>query len=249
MKETSSGVYQTILASKATNKKIFAVLIDPDKMVLEKIDEFVEFCQIASVDLFFVGGSLVVKNQMELLISKIKSRSKIPVFLFPGSGSQISSNADAMLLLSLISGRNPELLIGKHVEAAPMLRQSGLELIPTGYMLVDGGTATSVSYMSNTFTIPYSKNEIAVCTAMAGEMLGLKMIYLEAGSGALHPVSAAMISAVRQAVNIPLIVGGGIKTPEKVRENFEAGADIVVVGNAIEKDWNLIGEMAAAVRL
>jgi phosphoglycerol geranylgeranyltransferase len=247
MKAINSGIYQKILDSKAVNKKLFAVLIDPDSMALEKVDAFVGICQNAGVDLFFVGGSLVLGRQMDLLISRIKSLCQIPVVLFPGSPSQISPNADAMLLLSLISGRNPELLIGKHVEAAPLLRQSGLELIPTGYLLVDGGAPTSVSYMSNTFPIPHTKNEIAVCTAMAGEILGLKMIYLEAGSGALHPVSSSMIRAVRQAVDIPLIVGGGIQTPEKVKDNIEAGADIIVVGNAIEKNWNLIGELARVV--
>jgi putative glycerol-1-phosphate prenyltransferase len=169
------------------------------------------------------------------------------VVLFPGDNLQINSHADAILFLSLISGRNPDLLIGKHVISAPILKDSGIEVVSTGYMLIDGGTPTSVSYMSNTTPIPANKRDIAVCTAMAGEMLGLKLIFMDAGSGALNPVGENMISAVKKSIDIPLIVGGGIRSAEKAKAAFEAGADVVVVGNAIESNKDLIREIAQII--
>ena len=167
--------------------------------------------------------------------------------LFPGNSSQLSYKADGILFLSLISGRNPDLLIGRHVISAPFLKMSPLEVISTGYMLVDGGVPTTVLYMSNTQPIPATKDDVAVCTAMAGELLGLKLIYMDAGSGAKNAISESMISAVRGAIAVPLIVGGGISTPEKARLNVLAGADVVVVGNAIEKDPQLVLSIADAV--
>jgi putative glycerol-1-phosphate prenyltransferase len=169
------------------------------------------------------------------------------VILFPGSPTQLSKHADALLYLSLISGRNPELLIGQHVVSAPTVRQSGLEILSTGYMVVDGGAPTTVSYISNASPIPQDKNEIAMCTAMAGEMLGMKLIYMDAGSGAKRPVTESMIESVSQKIEMPLIIGGGIIEPEKAYRNCKAGADVIVVGNAIEKDSSLIKEMSAAV--
>lgn len=198
------------------------------------------------VDFFFIGGSLIVNNMLDEVLSAVKERSDIPMVLFPGNSFQLSYRADAILFLSLISGRNPELLIGQHVIAAPFLKMSPLEIISTGYMLIDGGVQTSVQYMSNTYPIPAHKADIAVCTAVAGEMLGLKTMYMDAGSGAKTPISTEMIEAVSGAVQVPLIVGGGIRTPEKVAANYRAGADLVVVGNAIETDPGLIREMAAA---
>jgi putative glycerol-1-phosphate prenyltransferase len=171
----------------------------------------------------------------------------IPVILFPGSSTQVSKYADALLYLSLISGRNPELLIGQHVVSAPVIKQSGLEIMSTGYMVIDGGAPTTVSYISNATPIPADKNEIAMCTAMAGEMLGMKLIYMDAGSGAKRPITESMIEKVASCIEIPLIIGGGITNPEKAYLNCKAGADIIVVGNAIEKDESLIMEMAAAV--
>src|SRR5207342_3012715 len=165
----------------------------------------------------------------------------------PGSPSQVSKYADALLYLSLISGRNAELLIGQHVISAPVVRQSGLEIMPTGYMVIDGGAPTTVSYISNAAPIPADKNEIAMCTAMAGEMLGMKVIYMDAGSGAKRPIAESMIEKVAQSIEIPLIVGGGITDPEKAYRNCKAGADVIVVGNAIEKDDSLIKEIAAAI--
>lgn len=243
----SSAIYSSLLQAKQANEKKFSVLIDPDKLKLSSIDPLVALAERASIDCFFIGGSLVVNNALDEIIMNIKAQSDIPVILFPGSSRQLSYKADGLLFLSLISGRNPELLIGKHVETAPFLKISPIEIISTGYMLIDGGVPTSVSYMSNTYPIPAGKDSIAACTAMAGEMLGLKLIYMDAGSGAQNPISASMIDTVSTAVDIPLIIGGGIRTPEKARENVKAGADIIVVGNAIEKDPELMVEIAHAI--
>jgi putative glycerol-1-phosphate prenyltransferase len=180
-------------------------------------------------------------------VQHIKAQTDIPVILFPGSPSQVSKYADALLYLSLISGRNPELLIGQHVISAPVVKQSGLEIMPTGYMVIDGGAPTTVSYISNAAPIPADKNEIAMCTAMAGEMLGMKLIYMDAGSGARKPITESMIEKVAGTIEAPLIIGGGITEPEKAYRNCKAGADVIVVGNAIEKDPLLIKEIAAAV--
>ena len=179
--------------------------------------------------MILIGGSIVF-NGIDETVKTIKSLTSKPVYLFPGSILQVSKYADGILLLSLISGRNPEFLIGNHVLAAPKIKKSGIEVIPTGYILVNSGIDTSVSYMSNTAPIPYCKNDIAVATALAGEMLGLQTIYLEAGSGALKPVSAKMISEVKSQIKIPLIVGGGIKTTEQLYAILQAGADMVVIG-------------------
>lgn len=240
-------IYPTLLQQKAGGKKSFAVLIDPDKITLPQIDVLVELSLQAKVDYFFVGGSLVISYQLDEIIQAIKSRCDIPVILFPGSPSQVSKYADALLYLSLISGRNPELLIGQHVISAPMVKQSGLEIMSTGYMVIDGGAPTTVSYISNATPIPADKNEIAMCTAMAGEMLGMKLIYMDAGSGARTPITESMIKKVSSVVDVPIIIGGGIKDPEKAYLNGKAGADIIVVGNAIEKDPNLIAELSAAI--
>ena len=213
----------------------------------QNIGQIVDLAVRAEIDCFFMGGSLIMNDTLDYSISQIKDACDIPVILFPGSSLQLSYRADALLFLSLISGRNPDLLIGKHVETASFLYSSPLEIISTGYMLVDGGVATSVSYMSNTYPIPANKDDIAVCTALAGSLMGMKLIYMDAGSGAKNPISESMIGAVSERLKAPLIVGGGIRTPEKALKNVEAGADVIVVGNAIEKDPSLIIEMAAAV--
>ena len=230
-----------------TSKKKFVVLIDPDKPTDKEIIDIVEKSKKVGVDFFFVGGSLLTTDSLDNCIKLIKSHCDIPVLIFPGDSLQISKWCDGFLLLSLISGRNSEMLIGRHVIAAPYLKLYGNEIIPTGYMLIDGGKQTSVSYMSNTTPIPHDKDDIAMCTALAGEMLGLKIIYLDAGSGALNPVSAEMISKVKQTIEVPLIVGGGINTPEKAAAASKAGADIVVVGNALEKSIDRLQEFADAV--
>lgn len=241
------GIYSSLCERKYTGKKSFAVLIDPDKVDDRKVLQLVELGTHAKIDYFLVGGSLVVSNYIEECVRLIKKHCTIPVILFPGSPSQVSRSADALLYLSLISGRNADLLIGQHVVSAPVIRQSGLEIISTGYMVIDGGAPTTVSYISNASPLPADKNEIAMCTAMAGEMLGMKLIYMDAGSGARVPITETMIEQVSQYIEVPLIVGGGIKDPEKAYLNCKAGADVVVVGNAIEKDQSLIYEISAAV--
>ncbi len=233
-------ILDKINQSYINKQKRFAVLIDPDKTNLSTLEKIIRLSVESNVDFFFVGGSLLTENNLDLCIRTIKQKSEIPVILFPGNNLQISKEADAILLLSLISGRNADLLIGNHVISAPYIKESKLEIIPTGYMLIDGGKPTTVSYISNTFPIPHDKEDIAACTAMAGEMLGLKTIYLDAGSGAMKHVSAKMIKTIRNSVDLPIIIGGGIKTPETAGEIWNAGADIVVVGNAIEKSSELI---------
>jgi putative glycerol-1-phosphate prenyltransferase len=240
-------LYDIFTKRKQAAQKSFAVLIDPDKVDTAKLDELITLSQTAGVDYFFIGGSLVISTHLDDVVKHVKQQSDIPVILFPGSPSQLSRHADALLYLSLISGRNPELLIGQHVISAPQVRQSGLEIMPTGYMVIDGGAPTTVSYISNAAPIPADKNEIAMCTSMAGEMLGMKLIYMDAGSGARKPITESMIAQVARVIEAPLIVGGGITTPEKAYLNCKAGADVIVVGNAIEKDATLIAEMAAAV--
>ncbi|MFT6782314.1 MAG: phosphoglycerol geranylgeranyltransferase [Saprospiraceae bacterium] len=243
----NNNLYSSILEAKQQGKKKFAVLIDPDNVRLGKLDKVLELSKSANVDYFFIGGSLVVNDMLDMVLENIKKTTEIPTILFPGNSFQLSYKADGLLFLSLISGRNADLLIGKHVITAPFLKISPLEIMSTGYMLVDGGISTTVQYMSNTIPIPSNKDDIALCTAMAGELLGMKMIYMDAGSGARNPITASMIDAVSSAIDIPLIVGGGIRTPEKAYENVKAGADVIVVGDAIEKDPQLIIEMAAAV--
>jgi len=240
-------LYHQLTERKSHGRKSFTVLVDPDKVDLKKTEQLVSLAVDAKVDYFFVGGSLVISNTLDDCIRQIKSLCNIPVIIFPGAPSQVSKYADALLYLSLISGRNPELLIGQHVISAPFVKQSGLEIIPTGYMVVDGGAPTTVSYISNAAPIPADKNEISMCTAMAGEMLGMKVIYMDAGSGAKRAITETMIEKVSSHIEAPLIVGGGITEPEKAYRNCRAGADIIVVGNAIEKDASLIREMSDAV--
>jgi putative glycerol-1-phosphate prenyltransferase len=241
-------IYSALVLKKRNRRKSFALLIDPDKVDPAKTASLVELAVRARVDYLFVGGSLVVSDHLDQVVQQIKSLCKIPIILFPGTPSQVSPYADGLLYLSLISGRNPELLIGQHVISAPAVRKSGLEIISTGYMVIDGGAPTTVSYISNALPIPADKNEIALCTAMAGEMLGMKMIYMDAGSGARRPISTEMIEKVSSSIDIPLLVGGGIQDPEKVYLNAKAGADLIVVGNAIEKDESLLVEMVAALQ-
>jgi phosphoglycerol geranylgeranyltransferase len=236
--------YKKIVESKQNHKKLFAVLVDPDKF---ESTEVIKEAEAAGVDLIFVGGSILSNGNFENCIQTIKKVTEIPVIIFPGNSLQISKSADAILLLSLISGRNPELLIGKHVVAAPVLKASGSEILSTGYMLIESGRQTAASYMSSTNPIPHEKDDIAMCTALAGEQLGLKLIYMDAGSGALNPVSSSMISKVSENISIPLIIGGGINTPEKALTACSAGADVIVVGNAIESNMSLIRSIAHTI--
>jgi phosphoglycerol geranylgeranyltransferase len=245
MKQTQ--ILNTIIKDQTNHKKGIAILLDPDKIDFETLPDLIHDCILNKVSYFFVGGSLITKLQLADLVSFIKKHCDIPVILFPGNSLHIEPTANGILLLSLISGRNPEFLIGQHVIAAPILKQSKLEILSTGYILVDSGQQTTVSYISNTTPIPYNKPEIAACTALAGEMLGMKLIYLDGGSGAKNPVSAEMIAAVRHTIDLPIIVGGGINTLSKAKAAFEAGADIIVVGNKIETDPNFISELGKLV--
>jgi len=240
-------IYQSLTEKKKQGKRSLAVLVDPDRVNASSLDELIELSVSAKVDCLLVGGSLVISNYLDECIQHLKKNCDIPVIIFPGSPTQVSKYADALLYLSLISGRNPELLIGQHVVSATLVKQSGLEIMPTGYIVIDGGAPTTVSYISNAAPIPSDKNEIAMCTAMAGEMLGLKLIYMDSGSGAKRPITESMIKTVADNIQIPLIVGGGIIEPEKAYLNCKAGADVIVVGNAIEKDASLIKEMSDAV--
>ncbi len=238
MKDT---IYAAMLKAKQEGQKQFAYLIDPDKA--PSVDA-IKRATSAGVDYFFIGGSLLTNGNLQTCIDLVKTATTVPVIIFPGNIYQIDPSADALLFLSLISGRNADMLIGKQVEAAPVLRQSGLEVISTGYMLIESGNATTVAYMSNSMPIPSDKDDVAMCTAMAGEMLGLKLIYMDAGSGAKNPINSKMIRRVSSSISVPLIVGGGITSAEGVQKACDAGADIIVVGTALEKDISLVNSIA-----
>ena len=229
-------------------KKSVAVLVDPDKIDGPgRLSHLLNLASENCVDFFFVGGSLITTTNLSEVIREIKDNVNIPVVLFPGNSMQLDPEADAILFLSLISGRNPDLLIGQHVVAAPILKNNRIEVMPTGYILINSGKITSVAYISNTTPIPDDKYSLAACTALAGEMLGLQLIYLDAGSGAEKEISARMISAVRKAVELPLIVGGGINTTQKAIAALEAGADMIVIGNALEGNPDLLIEISDKV--
>src|ERR1043165_4061353 len=209
------SILSHIIQSKKQSKKLFAVLIDPDKTSAHQAQTLAQRAVSAEVDFLFIGSSLLTNGNLEDCLQALRDHCSLPLILFPGSTLQISKKADAILFLSLISGRNPDMLIGKHVVAAPLLKDSDLEIIPSGYMLIDPGHPTSGSYMSNTLPIPHDKNDIAICTALAGEMLGMKLIFMDAGSGARTPVSTDMIETVSAQIAAPLIVGGGIKAAQQ----------------------------------
>lgn len=232
----TEGIYHKLTQAHIANQKSLAVLIDPDVYDNDvKINQLLKTLSDCKIDYFFIGGSLLRNPDISDLVRYIKGNSNIPLILFPGNGLYLDPDVDAILFLSLISGRNPELLIGQHVTVASALKESKVEVIPTGYILVDGGRPTSVSYLSFTNPIPGDKPEIVSSTAIAGELLGMKIIYLEAGSGASFPVHEKVIQHVCKSIDIPLIVGGGINTTEKAINALHAGADIIVIGNKIEQ--------------
>ncbi|MBC6608315.1 geranylgeranylglyceryl/heptaprenylglyceryl phosphate synthase [Hymenobacter sp. BT188] len=243
-----SSLYETLSNRRQRGQKSLAVLLDPDQLDEAGCRHLLALSETYPIDYFFVGGSLVMNTHQASLIFFIKRNSSVPVLLFPSHSLHLDTQADGILLLSLISGRNPDFLIGQHVVAAPLLRASNLEILPTGYMLVDTGRQTTASYMSGTTPLPYDKPSIAACTAMAGEQLGLRLMYLDGGSGAMYPVAPAMIRAVREAVEVPVIVGGGINTREKAQGALEAGADVIVVGNQIEKAPQFLAEMSGVIQ-
>ncbi len=229
---------------KREGKKSLAVLLDPDRQKLHKAEELISLATREKVDYFFLGGSLITEDSMGQLLDTIRRYSDIPTVIFPGGTYQIHRSADAILLLSLASGRNADYLIGRHVEAAPLLNSSGLEIIPTGYILVDGGRHSSTAYLTQTQVLPSDREELAAATALACQQLGMRLIYLEAGSGAQFPVPEKMTSIVGNTVHLPLVVGGGIRSGAQASGLFRAGADLLVVGNALEADPQLISELA-----
>lgn len=241
------SIYKTILLQRELNHKMLAVLLDPDQCHGGVLASTIAELKSNVPDYIFVGGSHTL-NSIDSLIDLLKDEVRTPVILFPGNASQFSPNADALLYLSLLSGRNAEFLIGQHVGSAVAVKKSKVEVIPTGYLLIDGGKLTSVEYISNTRPIPRDKKEIALSTAVAAELLGMKLVYLEAGSGANAPVPVEMIASVKEGLSLPLIVGGGIKTTGQLKEAFDAGADIVVVGNIFETIPSKISEFVSFTR-
>lgn len=242
------NIYKNILINRELNRKMLAVLIDPDQCRGSVLASTVAALKSDTPDFIFVGGSHTVTSSVDSLIELLKDEVKTNVVLFPGNVSQFSTHADALLYLSLLSGRNAEFLIGQHLTSSIAIKKSNIEVIPTGYLLIDGGKPSSVEYISNTKPIPRDKKAIALSTAVAGELLGMRLIYLEAGSGAETPVPAEMIEYVREGLSLPLIVGGGIKTTEQLTAAFDAGADIVVVGNAFESQPQRISEFVQCTR-
>jgi len=236
-------IYKNIQSTIARGEKLLAVLIDPDKMDIEMASDFIKKVNKSIATHIFVGGSTVEKEATQALVSEIKQFTHLPIVLFPGDVTQITDSADAILFLSLISGRNPEYLIGKHIDAVSKLKATNLEVIPTGYILIENGNETAVQKVTDTKPMSRTNIQSIVHTAKAGELLGMKLIYLEAGSGATHPVNREIISAVKQELNIPLIVGGGIRTKEQLNKAYDFGADLVVIGTAFEEDESFFDEL------
>jgi phosphoglycerol geranylgeranyltransferase len=242
------NLYKSILLNRETNRKMLAVLIDPDQCRGSVLAGTVAVLKSHVPDFIFVGGSHMLTGSVDSLIELLKDEVKTNVVLFPGNAAQFSTNADALLYLSLLSGRNAEFMIGQHITSSIAIKKTNMEVIPTGYLLIDGGKPSSVEYISNTRPIPRDKKEIALSTAVAAELLGMRMVYLEAGSGANLPVLQEMIEYVSAGLSLPLIVGGGIKTTAQMKAAFDAGADIVVVGNAFESDPTRIAEFVTCVK-
>lgn len=236
-------IYKQIIEAKQHGKRLLAILLDPDKVNPDQLEILIRKIGRSGATHVFVGGSLLFANHQDSIIKAIKAQLALPVLLFPGNASHITNQADGLLFLSLISGRNPEYLIGQHVQAAPLLRKTGLEVLSTGYVLIDGGKQTTVSYISGTTPIPDDKPEIALATAMAGEMIGHKMIYLEAGSGAKNPVPLEMVQMVSENIAIPLIVGGGIRSGAHIDAVYKAGATMVVIGTAFENNNDFFSDL------
>lgn len=232
----------------SSNEKQLAILIDPGKYGVDCLVNLLQIMQQKPPHCVLVGGS-TTSSSMDETINLIRQYLDVPVILFPGNASQFSPKADALMYLSLISGRNPDYLIGQHVLSSISIKKSGIKVVPVGYMLIESGRMTSVEYISNTKPIPSNKSEIAVCTAVAGELLGMQSIYLEAGSGADRPVPAEMIAAVKKNISIPLIVGGGIRTVEALKNAYASGADVVVVGNILEEKPELYHELFETLTL
>ena len=234
--QNKNDIYTQIVNAKAHKKKLLAILLDPDKIVWEQLESLIENLNESPATHVFIGGSLVKTNRIDELILRLKKNIKLPIVLFPGNPSQISKEADGILFLSLLSGRNPDFLIEHQVKAAPILKQTELEIIPTAYLLIESGTITAVEKVSQTKPIARNNLNMTLATAQAAEMMGNKLLYLEAGSGAKNAVPTEMVQLVSQNINIPLIVGGGITSFEQIQKTYESGADLVVIGTAFEED-------------
>lgn len=241
------NLYQDLLIAISERKKLLAVLIDPDKMKLECVSDFMVKLNASPATHVFVGGSSVEENQTDLLIQELKRWTKLPLLIFPGDVSQLSSHADGLLFLSLVSGRNPDYLIGKQVEAVSVLRTMQLEIIPTGYLLIENGKETAVERVTKTQPLNRENIQNIIDTAKAAEFLGMKCIYLEAGSGAVDPINSKLIRAVKDELQIPLIVGGGIKSKKQLDGAYEFGADLVVIGTAFEENELFFEEIKAPI--
>jgi len=232
-------VLEQLQIAKISGKKLLAILLDPEKVDVSKITEVIENIKALSADFILVGGSVVSKNKTQVLVNKLKKRTSLKIILFPGDVSQISENADALLFLSLLSGTNPEYLVNQQIKAAPQLKNSTLEILPTAYILIDGGTVSSVQKQSQTEPLNPKDIDKIYHTALAGQLMGKKLIYLEAGSGAKNPVSESIISKI-SSLNIPIIVGGGIRSLKDIDRAYKSGADLVVIGTAFEENTLLL---------
>ncbi len=246
MERTPQRLDHLLRNAKATGNKLLAVLIDPDKPGSD-LGGFVARAESEGADVFLLGGSLVMHDDIDTCIRTIRANAQLPIYLFPSGPAQIRAEADGILFLSLISGRNPDLLIGKHIEAAPLLAKTALHVLSTGYMLIDCGTATTAHYMSQSAPIPFDKSEIAQATALAGQYLGMSVIYMDGGSGAARSISTEMVSSVAMAIDVPLIIGGGVRDASEAERLCKAGADMLVVGNALESDPSLLQDISIAV--
>ncbi len=244
----SASIYKNILNKRNLGIKSLAVLIDPDHYKLSQLECLIRVSEEHQVDYFFVGGSLILQDRLPETLKLIRELSRIPIILFPGSGFQIHYNADALLFLSVVSGRNADFLIGKQVEAAPTIRHTRLETIGTAYMLIDGRSSNTASYISHTMPIPFDKPEIAVATALASQYLGFKLVYADAGSGAKQSIPPEMVMRLREVLDIPLVVGGGIRDLAAAKSLLQNGADIIVIGNALESNPNWIADIAPLVK-
>jgi phosphoglycerol geranylgeranyltransferase len=242
-------IYNYLLDVINSKGASYLILLDPDRINISRLPAFIKHCEKSGVDAFLIGGSLMLNDNFIPFIKTVKENTKLPAIIFPGDINQISDAADAIFFLSVVSGRNPEHLIGKHVTAAPIIKKAGIEPISIGYVLIESGVTTTAVYMSGSLPLPRNKPEIAAATALAAEYLGMKFIYLEAGSGADNSVPDEMIKSVSSVCNIPVIVGGGIRSPNAARKKIESGAKIIVTGNFFEdeKNWDMIKDFADAV--
>ena len=237
------NIYNSIVKATQENRKLLAILLDPEKVTLRQLPSFLEKINTSIATHIFIGGSTDADNMTSRIVEAVKKETSLPILLFPGDYTQVTDKADGLLFLSLISGRNPEYLIEQQVKSIPLVSKMDLEIIPTGYILIDGGVKTAVQRVSKTTPMFQNNPDLVVNTALAGEYSGKKLIYLEAGSGATEAVSQEIIKRVKEQISIPLIVGGGIRTKQQLESAYSAGADLVVIGTAFEKNENFFDDL------